>query len=212
MRLQDMGDADFAEKITSSKQNEDILWELDSNTIHELSIVTEDDVTAFEDFQVRESDNLLWLGYFIGKCTSLTNLDIKNFPGDADRINEFLRGLNCNRSIQILTIENDRGVEMLEKLSTFFHNNENIYSLDLENFDIGYESAGKLASTLCDAPLKHLGLCGNVLSNEGFETIVTAASGVHSQIESLRVGWNNVGQVGCTALLRSGSLEQIEGP
>ena len=104
MLLQDMGGADFAEEITSSEKNKDILCWLDSNQIYELAIVEGDVGTAFEDFQVREGDDLGWLGHFIGQCESLTNLCIKNFHGDADQIDKFLEGLNRNRSIQILTI------------------------------------------------------------------------------------------------------------
>ena len=140
MRLQDMGGADFTEKITSSRQNEEIIWRLDSNHIHALAIVDEDDPsfsTYFDDFEVREGDDLGWLGCFVGQCASLTNLCIKNFHGDADQIDKFLEGLNRNRSIQILTIEHDRGVEMLEGLSSFFLNNDSICKLDMQNFDIG---------------------------------------------------------------------------
>ncbi len=210
MLLQDMGGADCAEEITSSEKNKDILCGLDSNQIYELAIVEGDVGTAFEDFQVREGDDLGWLGHFIGQCTSLTTLEIWDFPGDADQINKFIEGLNHNRSIRALRIDHDRGDEMLEKLSNFFINNKRIDILELRNFDIGHESARKLASTICDVPLKDLSLCGNELSIEGFEEIVIAASSMRARIKSLRVECNNVGQVGCTTLLRSGVLNKLK--
>ena len=215
MRLLDMEGADFAEKITSSRQNEEIIWGLDSNHLHALWIVAEDDEyettnTRHGYFQVREGDDLEWLGRFIGQCTSLITLEIGDFPGDADQINKFIEGINRNRSIQYLTIEHDCGNEMFEELCVFFLNNKNIGNLTLQHFDIDHESAGKLASTICDVPLKYLTLRRNELSNEGFETIVTAASGGQSQITNLCVALNSVGQVGCTTLLRSGALNKLK--
>ena len=213
LRLREHLGADFAYKITSSRKNADVIWGLDSNYIHDLSIVAEDDETIRNEcFKVgEEGDDMGWLGRFIGQCTSLFSLYIGNFPADADQRNKFLEGLNRNRSIQILTIGHHRGVdEMLEKLSSFFLNNKSFCKLELEAFDIGDESAGKLASTICDVPLKDLSLCGNILSNEGFETIVTAASSVQSRIESLCVRWNHVDQVGCTTLLQSGALNKLK--
>ena len=212
LRLREHLGADFAYKITSSRKNADVIWGLDSNYIHDLSIVAEDDETIRNGcFKVREGDDMGWLGRFIGQCTSLLSLYIGDFPVDADQINKFLEGLNRNRSIQLLEIGHDRGDEMLEKLSSFFRNNKSICSLSLAYFDIGHESAGKLASTiLCDTPLIHLALRRNELCNEGFEKIVTAASGVQSQITNLCVAWNNVGQVGCATLLRSGALNKLK--
>ena len=199
--------------ITSSKRNRDILLWLQYDSLDALSIVEEGDQTNYEDFEVREGDDLGMLGYYIGQCASLTSLYIKNFPGNADQINEFLRGLNRNRSIQELAIEADLGGEMLEKLSGFFLNNKSIFSLDLANFDIGYESARTLASTICDAPLTRLFLTHNELCNEGFDKIITAASSMQSKIEDFCVGSNNVGQVGCMTLgtlLGSGALNKLK--
>ena len=56
-------------------------------------------------------------------------------------------------------------------------------------------------------------MCGNELSNEGFEKIVTAASNMRSQIRSMCLQRNNVGQVGCTTLgtlLGSGALNKLK--
>ena len=97
--------------ITSSKKNEDILFKLHSDSLYSLSIIEEGDETSYEDFEVREGDDLGCLGYYIGECTS-------NIPGDF-AINELLRGINRNRSIQDLAIHDDRGDKMLEKLSGF---------------------------------------------------------------------------------------------
>jgi len=122
-----------------------------------------------------------------------------NMPGDIDQINEFLRGLNRNRSLQVLSINTDIGDFISEKLGDFFRHNKSLYQLDLRYFDIGRENAHKLALTLCDTSLKSLELTENGLCKEGFAEIVTVVS-AQTHIENLTVGSNNVGRIGCTTL------------
>lgn len=125
---------DFLEEITSSEKNEDILLRLRSDSLYSLSIIEEDDVTLFEDFKVRDGDDLGWPGYFIGQCTSLHTLHIKlglTLSIPSEEINDLLQGINRSRSIS---------------------------RLELGCLPIGYESAGNVASIIRDLPLKRLEL------------------------------------------------------
>ena len=194
------------------EKNKDILLRLQSDSLYSLSITEEGDETALEDFEVREGDDLGCLGYHIGKCTSLDTLYIRHIPGDIE-INGLLRGINRNRSIQDLVIHDDRGDEMLGKLSGFLRKNKSISCLDLHGFGIGCGRAGELASIIRTAPLTRLVFSENELCNEAFKMIVTAASSAQSQIECLCLGGNNVGEVGCTrlaTLLESRALNKLK--
>lgn len=91
-------------------------------------------MTLFEDFKVRDGDDLGWLGYFIGQCTSLHTLHIKlglTLSIPSEEINDLLQGINRSRSIS---------------------------RLELVCLPIGYESAGNVASIIRDLPLKRLEL------------------------------------------------------
>eukprot|EP00985_Skeletonema_marinoi_P018523 scaffold10369_cov211-Skeletonema_marinoi.AAC.4 len=189
-----LSSSEFVKNITSSEGNEDIIWGLRCGRVDELSIGEEDDKSDCLNFTVREGDDLGWLGYYIGNSTALETLHINDMPGDVDQIDDFLGGLNRNRSIQELWIHNDDlGDDISEKL-------------------IGDESARKLGLALRDTSLKSLELAENLLSKEGFAEIVNAAS-TQSQIENLLVSSNDVGRVGCRTLgtlLGSGALNILK--
>ncbi len=209
MRLQDI--AGFAKQITSSKRNEDIILGLVSDNVYVLSIGGEHYHAAVPlDFKP-EGDDLGWLGYFIGKCTSLRNLVINDLPGDVTQRNQFITGLNRNRSIQQLCI-NDLYLwyDMSEVLGDFFRSNKSLSMLGLRHFDIGYEEARDIASTIRDASLTSLTLASNELCREGFEEIIRACT--QSQIDDLCVSHNNIGRNECTTLgtlLGSGALNKL---
>lgn len=211
MRLQDI--AGFVKKITSSKRNCDIILRLVSDRVYALSIGGEHYYAAEPlDFEAAEGkDDLGWLGYFIGKCASLTRLIINDMPGDVDQRNEFLTGLNRNRSIQELWINHDMWCDISEMLGDFFRNNKSLSVLGLQHFHIEYEEARNLASTIREASLSSLDLSGNELCREGFEEIIRACT--QSQIDTLCVSFNNIGQIGCTtlgSLLGSGALNKLK--
>jgi len=187
----------FLKNITSSERNENILRWLRDDDLYALSIGEGD--TDYSEFIVREGDDLGWLGFYIGKCRTLEALHIFDMPGDIDQINEFLRELSRNQSLQELCINTDLVDAITEKFGEFFRHNKSLYELDLRYFDIGRESAHKLALTLCDTSLKSLSLTGNGLCKEGFTEIVTVVS-AQTHIENLTVRSNNVGRIGCTAL------------
>jgi hypothetical protein len=190
-------------KITSSKRNKKILRRLRDDDL-DILCIGEGHTIGYSEFIVRGGnckggDDLGWLGFYIGKCGMLEELHIVDMPGDEAQIDEFLRGLNRNRSLQVLSIEIDLGDTITERLVDFFRHNMRLSQLYLQYFEIGYESAHKLALTLRETCIKTLEFRENEFSKEAFAEIVSAAS-TQSQIESLAIGSNNVGQFGCTTL------------
>eukprot|EP00574_Skeletonema_japonicum_P003091 CAMPEP_0201723462 /NCGR_PEP_ID=MMETSP0593-20130828/7519_1 /ASSEMBLY_ACC=CAM_ASM_000672 /TAXON_ID=267983 /ORGANISM="Skeletonema japonicum, Strain CCMP2506" /LENGTH=396 /DNA_ID=CAMNT_0048214579 /DNA_START=22 /DNA_END=1209 /DNA_ORIENTATION=+ len=211
MPFEDIAGAGFVKEITSSKRNKDIILGLVSDEVNALSIGGEHYYAAENlDFEASEGDELGWLGYYIGKCASLTKLVINDLPEDVDQRNQFLTGLNRNRSIQQLFIFHDLWCDISETLDDFFRNNKSLSVLRLKDFDIEYEEACNLASTIRDTSLSTLDLESNDLCREGFEQIIRACA--QSQINDLCLSHNNISRIGCTTLgtlLGSGELNNL---
>lgn len=95
--------------ITSSERNKSIIQKLrDGNSDFKDSLYILDEPMEDDDceFIVQQSDDLGWLGYFIGENKRLGGLFIKCYlpPGTS-----FIEGICRNRSIQSLHIECDIG-------------------------------------------------------------------------------------------------------
>eukprot|EP00985_Skeletonema_marinoi_P032008 scaffold37999_cov214-Skeletonema_marinoi.AAC.3 len=102
----------------------------------------EDDVAQFI---VREGDDLGWLGYFIGKSQHLRMLSFASLPEGMGQIDELIRGISCNRSIQRLCIDADLG-HAFDRMDIFFRDNSKLTELDFGGFNISHESARSLIS------------------------------------------------------------------
>mmetsp|Transcript_18243 Transcript_18243/g.26986 ORF Transcript_18243/g.26986 Transcript_18243/m.26986 type:complete len:598 (+) Transcript_18243:1097-2890(+) len=89
--------------VISSASNRAILHRLKNNDpgLTHLSIDESDDDYGDDDdiFQVREGDDLGWLGYFIGRNEKLKYLSVCYLPGDAEQGRKFFFGIQRNTSI-----------------------------------------------------------------------------------------------------------------
>jgi hypothetical protein len=92
------------EDITSSRHNATILQRLrdGDDTLQHIT-------NAEYYFAIRESDDLGWLGYFIGNSENLRSLSIHYLPegeGGEQRTHAFLGGVARNQSIRSLEVHN----------------------------------------------------------------------------------------------------------
>ena len=194
------------EDITSCEHNANILRMIrdgDPNWTNSLYIMSEDDNEDMDDFLVAEGDDLGWLGYFVGKSEVMEKLYICYLPEGGDEINRFFDGMSQNRSIKILNVINDIGVDGWSRLGSFFENNPNLARFSVEEpVVVGQEGMQILASALGRMhhnSLKRLSMNGTGISDEGFTMIATALR-LHPQLESLALYDNNIGRDGCISL------------
>eukprot|EP00984_Skeletonema_dohrnii_P011453 scaffold4580_cov73-Skeletonema_dohrnii-CCMP3373.AAC.4 len=195
--------------ITSSQQNADILARLRNGDPDMKYISIAETVEEFSDFVVCESDNLGWLGYFVGRSKQLRGLFIDNFSDNLN-IEAFLRGLRHNRSIETLQISTDIG-EDFKSLGPFLRNSNSLRNLTFTCFNIGLQCARNIALLLGQqSSLKCLCFEDTDLYDEGLMEIAVALR-KQPQIEELSLlGNQNIGRNGCVAL--GSALEGMRNP
>ena len=100
------------EDITSNDTNRKILRKLKANDAEfdDLVVVSSRDYDDNNEYCPEDTRSLGWLGYYIGKNTKLQGLilrlnPLRYFHNRAD-IEDFFRGVNCNRSIQEIHFHN----------------------------------------------------------------------------------------------------------
>eukprot|EP00984_Skeletonema_dohrnii_P001466 scaffold468_cov84-Skeletonema_dohrnii-CCMP3373.AAC.1 len=197
------------EDITSSKKNAEVLrrlrdndqnWGVDDALFIEEAYDENDDGDEMV-FMISEGDDLGWLGYFIGRNQSLDVLAIHFLPQERERVDAFIKGVNCNRSLRefSLVYPMDAG---LHNLCSFFRDNNNLRSIHLCRTQIGRECAHELALALSQRQaqsLMQLNFIKNNLDDEGFAEIVQALW-TQPQLEQLLCSSNNIGRISCEAL------------
>ncbi len=186
--------------ITSNTWNASILARLRDNDPSLTSVYIDPHImdTAFI---VSEGDDLGWLGYFVGKNEQLEGLSISNFPNNFNlkNIDEFLRGLGRNRSIQNLHIGLSLG-ESFQGLVPFLSNNSSLRDLAITGFQIGLQCARSIALLLGQQSSFKCFYFDDVgLDDEGLVKIASALR-KQPQLEELYLCCNDIGRDGCVAL------------
>ena len=205
------------EDITSSQHNREVLRQLRDNDLEHRSLIIESEEAqeGFEEdiwdrsaFVVKDgSDDIGWLGYFIGRSEVLRTLCIQYLP---DENKEFIGLVNLNRSIQELSIEYDLGDDTIfNDLIPMRIKNNNLNHIEITGVNIGRERARRLALVLnqqCDqkAPLC-LQLKRNNLLRE-LATLLTTKPG-HLCIAENQIGMNGGEVLG--AVIRSKAFSQL---
>jgi hypothetical protein len=138
--------------ITSSEKNVNILRALrdEPNDCTYISLLSRevDEDPFYNDFVIREGDDLGWLGYFIGtRSTCLDNLRIFALPEERERIDALMEGIARIKTIKRIHIETDLGVQGFESLGLLMAN-KSLNRLELSNMNIGSECAQSIASAL----------------------------------------------------------------
>ena len=154
-------DAGVNRRVTSSEDNASIIEMLLHNEVELLNIIRdEDDEGNFwiddSDFLVREGedlcDDLIYLGYLIGKSDYLKILSLTYMPVN----NSFRDNIAVNKSIQTLYIQKDLGEEGFRRLAPFFRNTNTVKELKFTAPTISSESMKSIASLLSQGQIKSL--------------------------------------------------------
>ncbi len=191
------------EDITSSENNANILRALRDGyprgypTIYGIQVLTEDyeglrivnDDTT-ENFVIREGDDLGWFGYFIGSSECLEGLSIRDLPAERERIDAFMEGIACNKSIQEIGIITNIGEAGVLKLADFFKGNKNLSMIGLGHNNFGQEERSHDNITFALGQIQRNSIemfCffDNIISDEGFSEICGALATQQSQLERL---------------------------
>ncbi len=195
--------------ITSDEYNAAILQKLRDNDPKFTSLgITLGDPCDEDDFLIARGDDLGWLGYFVGRSTTLVNLYIYDTPDmhmpqaiDVNRIGTFIEGFNRNQSIQEMHIGSGLGSAMFGQTDNFFKNNNNLRELSFGIMStISAESACSIAHMLSQCTsLRKISFEDSEASDVVLAEIIKAIS-THPQLEELDLGGNNLGREGCAAL------------
>lgn len=198
------------EDIVRSPTNRMILRRLKENDPNLVRVaVTGSDHHNSHAYRPEGAHDLGWVGYYIGKNTYLKKLQLANplqyFDNDGDvdaRLAAFFRGVNNNRSIQVISFGGmDLSGGMFQSLRPFFGNNHELSKLMVSrcNFMSGCAHQLSVALRGCNKSLKSIIIAENGLGDEPLVDIITALS-AHPQLANLDFRRMNVGRNECTAL------------
>ena len=150
-----------------------------------------------------------WVGYFVGKNIHLKKLFFVHFnPRSADEsysdvLISFLRGVNCNRSIEKIEFGafDLLNGSVFTSMDQFFKNNSQLISIRiLCCYNFGVEGCRSFALALGSfESLNTLNLQHNDIADEGLVDIITALS-MHPYLDKLDLSWNRLSKNGCIAL------------
>ena len=168
------------------------------------------------DYIPEGSNDMGWLGYFIGKNENLIELNITSFDHSNDVVEPFFNGMSRNKSIQTLNFDEINLLNgiVFTALGPFFENNRNLDTLGIYYSNWGGEGPRLLALTLgsCkNSSLTKLYLVHNDLSDEGLVEIITALS-MHPNLQNIDFEGNRLGKNGCISMatLLEHSVTQLQ--
>jgi len=192
--------------ITTNESNRYILRKLKENDAYFDKLWVTDSRDDEYDYFPESVHEMGWIGYFIGKNTTLKDLILHSNPFedvDNNAIEPFYRGINSNRSIQKIRFYNTdlSGGEIFQNQRPFFENNNNLSDLVVVECEFGAGCARQLSLALrgCNSSLKHVKLSNNQMGDEPLAEIIEAVS-LHSQLEKLELWRMNIGRKEYSAL------------
>eukprot|EP00984_Skeletonema_dohrnii_P023207 scaffold12278_cov104-Skeletonema_dohrnii-CCMP3373.AAC.7 len=176
--------------ITSSERNKNIMQKLrdGDSDFTSLYIGEEERNDEDDEFIVEKSDDLGWLGYFVGESKRLGLLHMSCNPSPPVCL---LEGICRNRSIQSLEVENIIVDATFIHLAPFFGNNSNLTRFMLGCLRMGSDLCARnfaMALVKCDSLTC---LCfevsadGGQFSDDAFNDIIFPALNFLPQLEKL---------------------------
>jgi hypothetical protein len=205
--------------ITSDKAKQTILRRLKDNDpdFDSLWICNQNQIHDGFDFCPTNGEELGWLGYFIGKNTTVETLYIMSTPSPFCNagVEDFRRGLGRNKSIQKICFCNHRlEGSVFELLDQFFRNNNNLTEFEVSECLLGGEYVHWLSLALrgCNnKSLKRINLTDNEIRDGQLVDIILALS-THPQLEYLELSCMDIGRNECAALatLLSNTTKQLQ--
>ena len=193
------------EDITSNEQNQTILRQLKEHDpdLEAVHLCGDDEADSTNAYIPEKDEDIGWLGYFIGQCTTLHEL---HFCHDNDDINDdvkrFYRQIRCNKSIKKVQFYGSSGMNPIEEeMAFFFQNNYNLTTIHMEDCQMKAEGVRQLELAIagCSKSLKQLRLIDTERYGEDgraedidLANVITAI-GNHSQLEELDLNKNSIG-------------------
>ena len=152
--------------------------------------------------------DLGWLGYYIGRNTTLKELFLHSdlFEGfSKNKIHQFCVGVSRNRSIQKIFFGwmDLSGGEIFHSLSPFFRNNHNLSKLVVEDCQFWSVCVRQIALVLrgCNKSLKSVKFTNNRMGDDVPLVDIIEALSAHPQLEKLELHGMNVGRTVCMTAL-----------
>ena len=179
------------EDISSDELNQNILRRLKDNDpeLDKLWICGEDQICDELDFFPTNGKELGWLGYFIGKSTTLDTLYISSAPSPACNpgLEGFRRGMGRNNSIRSISFSDNLRLEgrVFQMLDLFFKNTDNLTGIEVDGCNLGPECIRQLSLTLrgFNTSLKRINLTNNEIVDGQLVILGWLGLGTHN--------WNN---------------------
>ena len=202
------------EDITSNKEKQDILRQLKEDDLQFidgiLSIGTKlEHCYCGTNYCPNSTEELAWLGYYIGRCTKLQHLHIFNLPPECyNGIEVFRKGLGNNKSIETIIFDrcnlmNGEGLTKFQILDQFLKNNgSNLNKIDISQCQLGPAAVRQLSLAIgscINKSMKSISLYRNAIGG-GHLDIITAVLSISPQLEVLRLGNMIRGREECYAL------------
>ena len=193
--------------ILSCERKQNILHQIKDNddSFDNVWICKGDQVHDKFDYDPNNSDELAWLGYYIGQSTSVKKLyisiDLSLFNNPGKEV--FFRGLGNNRSIHFLSFDKFNLSEgRLFSMTNSFLKDNNLSAIGVYGCQLaGAKGIRQLSLAIgdCNKSLKHFSFRGNEIGDGHLVDIITALS-MHPQLTKLNLSDANIGRNECTAL------------
>ena len=210
-----MADTTTIENITCDKINRDILQKLKDNDqgFKMLQIYPYMDIyQQHYEYMPRRTEDMGWLGYFIGKNTALQKL---TFSGTIED-DSFYEEMSCNTSIQTLDFYGNGHVDIIDflkvfhMLSPFLKNNTNLTRIQVRDcyleadyirqLSLAIEGCNKsLKSFECSFSYEYLEIPEHEIGDGDINDIITALS-MHPQLEHIEFSGMSIGRNSSMAL------------
>jgi len=169
----------------------------------------DEDWEDWVDYVPEGTNDMGWLGYFIGMNKQLTGLNLTSFtPTSGASVPEvlepFFMGLKYNKSIRQLNFEGIDlfGGKMFTMMGPFFENCPTLNDLTISDSHLGDDGWRLLALAIGSSSSKSLRkvyLSGCNISDEGSVDIITSLS-LHPHLQNLWWNGNRLSTKGCMTL------------
>jgi len=193
------------EDITSCERKRSILKRLkdDDEGFTQLWICSKDQVHDDLDYVPNTPAELAWLGYYLGRNSTVKKLYISSDLTNNSGKDVFCRGLGNNKSIHQLSFELfDLATGQMLRMLDQFIKHSNLSQIGLNECQLGTKGIRQLSLTIgdCNRSLKLFKFRGNEIEDGNIVDIITALS-MHPQLERLGLADNGtIGRNECNAL------------
>ena len=163
------------EDITSNERNQEILRRLKDNDPEFDHLWIAASGRHNNIFCPTNGEELGWLGYYIGKNTTLNKLFVSSsLPPVCDAGSEdFGREMGRNKSIRSIQFSNRVDARVFALFDEFFKNNDNLTEFEVEECELDYDGARQLSLSI--------GRCNNSLKT----VTITSYTGIHGQLANI---------------------------